>query len=201
MYINLVLYYYQVHWYSTVLLARCWVKYCIFALYIKCRRCLHRSDQDAQPPPPLLSYRRSQRRQQRRQRCHGILLAASATSVTSGIAPPSSVAAVSLSVAVDAFLLPPLPLQPLRSRRIRSASPLSHPLPRKTLSLPVFGLMSGVVVGRGSFSDSSSPLSSAGAGAGIGVVVATGRSDKSSKLELSKSRTKIPYDKLVFQVF
>ena len=47
--------------------------------------------------------------------------------------------------------------------------------------------------------DSSSPITSAGAGAGVGVVVATGRSDKSDKLE--RYRTKILYDKLVFQLF
>ena len=68
-----------------------------------------------------------------------------------------------------------------------------------TSSLSAFGVVLGIVVGRGRVSDSSSPLSSAGAGAGVSVVVATGISDKSAKLECS--RTKIPYDKMVFQFF
>ena len=102
MYINLVLYYYHVHWSSTVLLARRWVKYCIFSLYIKNRRRLRRSGRDAQPPPSLSSP--SRRSQQRRHRCCGIFLAAAAASVASETVPPSSAAAASLSVAVDAFL-------------------------------------------------------------------------------------------------
>ena len=108
MYINLVLYYYHVHWSSTVLLARRWVNYCIFALYIKNRRRLRRSGRDAQPPTPsssLLS--QSWRSQQRRHRWCGILLAAAAASVASEIAPPSLPAEASLSVAVDTFLPPP----------------------------------------------------------------------------------------------
>ena len=124
-----------------------------------------------------------------------ILLVAAVASVAAGIAPPLSVGLV----AVDEFLHPPLPSQPLHTRRSRSASPSYHFFPWKTSSLPAFGVVLGVIVGRGRVSDSSSPLSSAGSVAGVGVVVATGRSDKYAKLE--QSRTKILYDKLVFQLF
>ena len=109
MFINLVLYYYHVHWSSTVLLARRWVKYCIFALYVKSLRRLSRSGWEARPPPLLSSSRRLQQRQgRRRRRCRGIFLAAAAASVSSvasGIAPLSS--ASSSPVMVDEFLPPP----------------------------------------------------------------------------------------------
>ena len=167
------MYYHHVHLSSTVLLTRRLVKYYIFALYIKSRCRLRRSSRDARLPLPSSSLSSSSLRSQQRRRrcrCRGILLAASAASVAAvaavaaGIAPPSSAAAASSSsVAVDASLPPPLPPQPLHSRRSRSASPLSHPRPRKTSSLPTFGVISGVAVGRGRFSDYYSPLSSVGA--------------------------------------
>ena len=94
---------------------------------------------------------------------------------------------------MDAFLHPPLPLQPLCSQRIRSASTMFHPRPRKTSSLPDFGVVSGVVIRRRGGSDSSPPLSSAISGAGVGIVVATRRSDKYTKSECSKSRTVSPF--------
>ena len=142
MYINLVLYYYHVHWYSTVLLARRWFKYCIFVMYIKSRRRLRRSGRDAHttPPPSLLfSSSRKYRMQRRRRWCRGILLAAAATSVaavTNGIVPPSSAAAS--SVVVDAFLPPPFLLS--RSAAGGAAARLLRPildLGRPCLSPPL----------------------------------------------------------------
>ena len=106
--INLVQCYYLVHWSSTLLLGLRWVKYCFSALYIKSRCHLYRSVRDARPSPPLLSSRWLRRRHWRCWCCEIFPAAAAASvgAVVSGIAPPSWAAAVSSSVAVDAFLPP-----------------------------------------------------------------------------------------------